>query len=487
MMYNKIIFLTIFLAVLFTAFAQKNDDMLELEDIIVVGKSQGFTDSLKTVPENLTYTRKADLSDFAYIPKLQTFSVTKNHTSALPVDQFLWLLDAGSQSVINSRLLYNSTKSSLLKFQADFHNEQTTSDWRNNELSFAWMPQFYQHQAIFSYYRELYEFDESSTMINTAQAAVPDWKIDLAAKGAAEISARLSYTFLQQDLDDDTEVTRNYDASLGIKWQKNRLLAGVSADFLAEQFMTQAWLAKNDLLLDQMGLWLATDQKQLAVSLKYSQAFSLGHDFSLILKNEPYQGKSTLRQVLEDNHYLDISSDFRQEIVPANNFICWQYESNFQTALWLNSRYILNRMNYVQSEEWPELIYEPEYLNVWENEIALSINWQWKNMSYEHRAGYPIYDKDINFAPIFTCRNEVNYQYKKMKAGFSLKYNTGRKDTEQSYLPDVMLININLGYQLMPNLSFSAKAINIADSDYREFDLPAEDKMSITGGFELSF
>jgi hypothetical protein len=491
MKHIKIILVTIFLTLALAAYGQQNDDLLELEDIIVLGKSQGFTDSLQAVPEDFSYTRKSDLSDFAYIPKLQTFSVYQNHASTLAEDQFIWHLQGGSESIINSRLGYNSNKSTLLKFEAEYYNEEYQTDWLNNTLFFAWLPEYKQHQAIFSYQRELYELDEGSTQYDAGQVLIPNWKLDLARNGKAEIDATFSYTDWQQEMDNnETENLVDLDAGLGINWQKNCLRAGLTADYLAEEFIMQTWLTKDDLLIDQLGLWLAVDQNQLAASLKYSHSISLGKDFSLLLKNEPYLGKYKRRQFLQDNHYLDIATNFRQENIPINHSLCWQYNGRVQTAFRLNSKYVLNRMNYVlvqQLDEWSDLYYEPQYLDIWENELFLSINWQWENLSCQHLASYTFYGEIINYAPLLECRNDLYYQYQKLNASLSLEYNTGRKDISHTYLKDAFLLDMAIGYQLSRNLILTVKAANIADTEYQKYDLSAEEKLSILGGFELSF
>ena len=494
---TQLILLAITLLCSLNIFAQRNDDLIKLEDIVVFGKSHGFNDSLKVVKEDNSFTGITDLSKFDYEPFLSTYSIKKAEISSHPDDKATLHLMAGSKSLIKSHLTINSQKYKFLKFSADYDQDIYQPDWQNSNLSLYWLPQIKDHKAILSYYQNNYQLDAGDTKLSGGKIISPDWQIDLSSYGNYDISGKFAYTHTHQEDDFNDAVTQDdYDAELDLNWHKNDLKASVSMDYLIDNFQMQSWFIKENWILDQAGLWLGVDPQLgvdpeiISVSFKYSHNISLGKDFSLLLANKPYLGKSDRKNFLETNHYLDISPDIKQANVPLNHTICWQYEGKINAAIALNSRYILNQMNYVmikQFDEWDDVYYEPEYLDNWENVISARLSWKWHEISFDHQAEYTIYENKINFAPAFVFDNKLKYVYQKLTASLNLRYNTGRCDNENNYMKDALLLDLSFKFQMIKNLVLVAKAENIANNDYQEYNMSPKKTAVVLGGFELNF
>ncbi|MDP8322198.1 MAG: hypothetical protein RAO94_07600, partial [Candidatus Stygibacter australis] len=460
----------------------------KLEDIVVFGKSHGFNDSLKVVKEDNSFTGITNLSKFDYEPFLRTYSLKKAEISSRTDDKATLHLMAGSKSMIKSHLAINSQKYKLLKLSADYDQDTYQTDWQNSNLSIYWLPQIKDHKAILSYYQNNYQLEDGDTKLSGGKIISPDLQIDLSSYGIYDISGKFSYTHSHQEDDwNDTVTQDDYNAELDLNWHKNDLKATVSMDYLIDSYQVQSWLQKENWILEQAGLWLGVDPDIISVSFKYSHNIILGKNLSLLLSNEPYLSKFDRKSFLETNNYLDLSSEFLQEHVPVNHTICWQYERNFTAAISLNSKYIVNQMNYVMPDGWNDVYYEPEYLDNWENVISARLSWKWHDVSFDHQAEYTIYENKINFAPEFAFDNNLKYVYQKLSAELELNYNTGHSDQDDKYLEDVLLINFGLEYQILNNLLLAAKVENIANIDYQEYDLSPKKAAVVLGGFELSF
>ncbi|MDP8220239.1 MAG: hypothetical protein P9X26_02765 [Candidatus Stygibacter frigidus] len=475
------------IAILFSTcniFAQQKDDFIKLEDIVVFGKSHGFTDSLKVLKEDYSLTGIKDINEFAYEPYLKTYTIRKQKELPKTKDQAVFHFMAGSKSLIRSHLVYNSPKSDLLKFSADYAQDSYQSDWQNTNLSLYWLPQINDHKAILSYYQNCYQLDEGMAKLSGGKIITPDWQIDTSASGTYDISGKFAYTSSHQEDDwNDTITQKDYDAELDLNWQKNNLKASATMDFLIDNPQMQSWFLRENWIIDQAGLWLGVDPEIISVSFKYSHNISLGKNFSLLVSNDPYLSRFDRKALLELNNYLDLSSEFLQQHVPVNNSICMQYERGFVAEMSLNSKYIVNQMNYVMMQQY----YEPEYLDNWVNEVSARLSWQWHDISFDHQAGYTIYDNKINFAPAFTFDNKLNYAYQKLTAELELNYNTGRIDQDDKYLEDALLLNFGIKYRVFNNLLFTAKVENIANNEYQKYLLSPKISTAVLGGFELNF
>jgi len=482
------------IAILFSTcniFAQQKNDFIKLEDIVVFGKSHGLNDSLKVTKEDYSLTGINDISKFAYEPYLKTYSIKKQLVLPKANEQAVLHLMAGSKSLVRSHLAYHSPKSELLRFSADYDQDIYQSDWQNSSLSLYWLSQVTKYHTILSYYQRKYQIPEANTEFSGGKAILPDWQIDLSHYGTGNITGEIAYTqFEQKDNFNDPVSQKDFDANILMNWYNNDLNGGISADYLIDTFQMRSWIQKENWWLDQAGLWIALDPDQISASFKYCHSISLGKDFSLLLSNKPYLGRYDRKSLLENNHYLDLSPDIKQENVPLNHTICWQYEGKIFASIALNNRYILNQMNYTMIEhpdEWVDVFYEPEYLNNWENEISARLCWQWNNISFDHQAEYTIYENNINFTPAFSLNNDLNYTYQKLTTTLDLIYNTGRCDQDNNYMKDALLLNIGLQYKLLNNLNLTAKVENVANNKYQKFLLSPKRSIVVLGGFELNF
>jgi len=481
---TQLILLAIILLCSLNIFAQRNDELIKLEDIVVFGKSHGFNDSLKVLKEDNSFTGITDLSKFDYEPFINTYSIKKTKISSRTEDKAVLHLMVGSKSLIKSHLVINSQKYKLLKLSADYDQDTYQTDWQNSNLSIYWLPQIKDYKAILSYYQNSYQLDTGDTKLSGGKIISPDWQIDLSSKGTCDISGKFAYTHSHQEDDWNGTVTQDdYDAELDLNWRKNDLKATVSMDYLIDNFQMQAGFIKENWLIDQAGLWLGIDPDIISASIKYNHNISLGKNFSLLLSNDPYLSRYDRKTLLDNNHYLDLSSEYLQENVPVDHSICWQYESNIAATISLNTKYIINQMNY----EWNDAYYEPVYLDNWVNAISARLSWKWYGISFDHQAKYTIHENKINYAPAFAFDNKLNYVYQKLSAGLELNYNTGRSDQDDKYLEDALLINFGLEYQILNNLLLAAKVENIANIDYQEYDLSPKKATVVLGGFELSF
>jgi len=88
---------------------------------------------------------------------------------------------------------------------------------------------------------------------------------------------------------------------------------------------------------------------------------------------------------------------------------------------------------------------------------------------------------------LFAFDNKLKYVYQKLTASLDLRYNTGRRDSENNYMKDALLLDLSFKYQLIKNLVLVAKAENIANNDYQEYNMSPKKTAVVLGGFELNF
>ncbi len=476
----KILLLSITILSFFLANAQQNNDLLELDDILILGKSVGFVDSIQAAPEDTTYTRKANLTDFKFDPYIKTQSINKITSFSRPKKFFLHL-DAGNDHIINSRLLFISPDNGLLRFDADFHTVKFQDDWQNMDYSFCWLPSYKNRKGIFSFDRDIYNWADSCTEITGGNILIPDWQISSAKYGSGKFSTAISYYFYDQNKGNDTK--KELNGSLDLNWNITGITAGIFAGYQAENPVIKAWTGIDSTWIDKIALWLAADNNHLFPSLSYSQTFSLGKNIALILQNDPLISTKNRRQILENNHYLDISSDCRQTKSILNHYIALHYEGKYFINLFWNARYMIDRMNYTTNNQY----YEPQFLDLWENELSAQFRYDWKQITLSEKASYTIYSEDIYFVPAFELQSQLSYKYSRINSCLGLNYNTGRHDADWDNMKDMLLINLKFDYQVNKYLKLLIKTENIANIEYRKYDLSPAEGLLILGGFDLIF
>ena len=476
----KILLLIITAVSISLLYAQQNNDLLKLDDILILGKTKGFIDSLRTVPEDTTFTRKSDLTEFKYDPYIKTQTVDKIASVTRP-EKFFLHLDAGNDNIINSRLSFFSLNNGFLRFDADFHNDKFQNEWHNMDYSFSWLPSYKDRKGIFTFDRDIYIQADNSTEITGGSVRVPDWQISSAKNGSGKLSTAISYYYYNQTKENEDK--KELNGSLDFEWNMAGITTGIYAGYQAENPVIKAWTGLDMTRLDKLALWFAADNIHIYPSLQYSKAFSLGKDFTLIIKNEPLISSSNRRQFMENNHYLDISPDYRQTKSILNHYLSLRYEGKFFINLLWNARYMMDRMNYTANDFY----YEPQFLDLWENELSAQLKYEWRQVTLSENASYTIYSEDIYFAPVFELQSQLNYKYSKLNSCLAVNYNTGRYDSDMEYMKDMFMINLKFNYQLYKNIDLLLKAENIADIEYRRFDHSPAEGLHILGGFEVVF
>jgi hypothetical protein len=479
-------FITISLA---SAWSQSNTDLLELEDIIILGKAHGFTDSLKSGTEDYRYTRKSSFSEFKIEPSLKTFKIDKIESSCQP-DRLFWKLSGGNNSMLFSRLAYAANNNSLLSFSADFYHKSYEKNYEYRNYAIYWLPELKHKNAVVSFSQNLYDLPKVRTTATMGSICLPDWQIYSGDYGSAKLNSSLAYANYEQIISGYSADTKQEIYGLAnLDFKKSRLFAGVSTEIKSAGSIAATWIGSNEYLIDKFGFWLAADNRHLYPSLIYSQTYCPGSNITIFLQNKPQAVTENLKQKLEDNHYLDISQAQRQAKYLVNNDLGISYETNLIFGLNWNTRYVIDKINYLMiahPNEELNVFYETQYKKTWENEFSARIDYQYQNFDFSHKAYYTIYEKDFFFLPRFQLLNLVAYKYSKLNSVLAARYNSGRLDDDHNYMPDCLALDIMLEWEINELIKINLQVENIADKENRIYNPSPAEKLTIMGGFVLN-
>ena len=456
--------------------AQPESDLLILEDIVILGESKAFSDSISIIKEDTNYTRKLNLETFKYKPVLNTHEIT-GYIPGTSEDKFYCTLSGGSGYQLNTRITYRNPDNKLLRFGADYHNQKIKKFHNNNYLSLHWLPEIKKTHASLCFLDTKYSRDSGSSHFMGGCINSANW-ILWSHQGLWKLTPHLSFFLYDQTYSNIENTKKELNGSLILEWKKAEFNSGFSPAYLAENLQAEMWFN-----IDQTGLWLAADKNHLYPSLKYSYAHSLGHNFLLLLNNLPNIDSNDRHDLLAEIHYLTINPSVLQTKALLDHSLCLQYSTDFSLKFNWNSRYLIDQYNYSYIDNY----YEITYLDNWENEFSSSLEYQWRSFAFNSDLAYSIYCHRLNYVPKFTIINSLSYNYEKYYLLLSMDYNTGRQNEKEEYLDDKILIDFKFIYRLSNNLQLQVKVENIANTDYQKFDQYPDEGINFITGFNLNF
>jgi len=500
---KKITILIVSLLLLNIALAQNSSSSLNLEDILILGKSEAMADSLSPAADNPLFTDNRELDKLQFTPYFNDYQNIDKVLEKSFQHRGLVQLMAGTKSDLLGRFMYQIPDFQNMKISGKYYNSENSK----REIDFDLSSVIKQHDVFLSFNNLKYDNEISENDVTGIRLSLPEFKIKTRNYLPDVLALNLSWNNYKTILDNDDwldiihDVDEDiFDVYAGAKWDLETCSPEFSIANVNKQFWGKFSLdVSNRYGFDQLGLWLGADKYRAVPSISYAKSINLGNNFSLGLRNTPQIGSNSRNTLINEYNNLKTDADIITQKTPVNHYVILQKNDNF-SVFW-NCRYTYDYYNYYMYGIYPWLEYPftiPHYYDAWNNSIGFKGNYDWKGINFTAQNTFYLFSADIEYQPNIETYLEAEYQAEKYRCGLDFTYSSFTNpsaftDDEQSgkYIySDELLLNANFRYLAGRHFTFLLEINNILNKDYRGYAQSvseADSGIQLMGGFSYSF
>ncbi|MCF7919911.1 MAG: hypothetical protein K9N06_08355 [Candidatus Cloacimonetes bacterium] len=491
--------------------AQNTEQELNLEDILIIGKSEAVSDTIKPAVDNPIYNTNKKIEELRFTPYFREYQVRKMEKEKKDNSALIQML-AGGRSIFLGRLLYCHPQKNWLNFSGKYfssefsdYNEQSYIEGdgysdKKKEMEFTFAPEF-REKNVYLRFQSLnyqnYWVENSVTGINLQ---IPQFRIESKPYFPANLALDISWNYYHSKLDDQDIDRENYDEKRNsyniitdIDWDSGKLQPQVRLGNVNEKAFGEIDLtvSKSFSRFDKLGLWFAADNRRALPALTYAKSFDLGNSYSLSLRNTPEIVSSPRIDLLSDYNYLSDEHGIELEKTPFNHYLILQRNSDF--GFFWNCRYTYDYLSYenVSIFSWrQDYITEPHQEDIWKNSIGQTASYSWKKLLISEKTTFHFYSEELLFQPLMESELKAEFIERNYRGELEVIHSSGCRIDDDNYMKDIVVMNVYFRYLIGRHFTLLLEVENVLDKDLRGYAKSvsqADAGITLLGGISFSF
>lgn len=481
--------------ILVLATALSAQESLDLGDIFIYGESELLPDYRRYDDDMQNHWIIYEKERFDHEPKVYLSSPNKIIDEEYDESNLSAMFMIGHPIYVDAKVAYYSQDKPWLNLNLNYNHDQPTASWRSNTYSAFWQNKFADHQFALNLRGGLFtvkepyletDFREIGLSYQTPKISLND---DISI---TKLQLRGSLYTGTQDREPSWDKIDKEEFHYGVKTslQANKLdgeliyLHGGYGHAGAKSIN----LALNP-YLDQIGVWLAVDERDIYASLNLYKEVEFTNSMKLRIENKPVLVERNRINDFKDNQFQWIREDYRIGKAPLNSTVALLQNRFVPFTLSYNVRWEKDKSYLERESLYMDNIYYNIYSKLFTDLLTHSLKFEasydWHNVIWQVNLAHHIYDEDIPFLPGNTITTSVTYKNGPLTSILEANYIANRLDDEIQEMEDVLLFNFYSSYALGERVSIFAEIQNLLDEDYYRYlgsNFPKEKRRFVLGG-----
>ena len=470
-----------FLIILLSNFLFAKD--INLEDIVIKGKSSSIIDSIKLELHPKTEWQIDNINKLNYYfrstPIPAKMAKPKNQKNLLEIS-------AGNYSL--GKINFSSKIGG--DWQLSYRHKIIQKDWFDSDFSFGWSNKKYDFLRLdYLGFSTKNEFSDNSLNYHSTILQFDDMENFNSIFESMKIS-NLDFRFFPsyyQNYQKKTSTDFNFSASSTINSTKY-LQLNPKINYY-HKFLSGSMLMDFSKIpyIDKFGIWFGTNKNGFYPSLKYSYKYNY-KNIELSFNQNPEMHFLDYAQLLSENIYQQLKQQESNRVDIINSTFKVEHEFFFKTSAFYNIIYTMNENYYEQIAA--DSLYKINFDDYLKQKFGFEIRFNLSDLIFSQQTSVLLVsgaDEYIPYLPNIASITSIEYLFDKVNFNIVGNYFSQIKDENGVSIDNRFILNSKLNYSFRPQLKFYLEAGNLFDNRYRKYNNIPETGVNVSLGCKWMF